>query len=258
MACSCFCWKRHFQRNYEQTEMPEFEGNAKKVTALESKLNKVLRELEQLESHWMKVHEVTKSFGEDMSTVCENTEDAQLKEEATQVGETCKTVQNERKAGTQDVPNELLQKIKKYRQKIYRCRTRSTQLRKERKDYDAHRAVLQDREAAVERATPKKKEKRELALRKAQDTMYDAETNFRATEREVSRLQQWLLENADLMLRAAVMCFAGMQAERVAWLSSNWGALTKISEGNAKEVLERVQAAIQAEHESGDKGEQHE
>ncbi|KAK4537899.1 hypothetical protein CDCA_CDCA14G3924 [Cyanidium caldarium] len=236
MALSCFCMKRTLQQ-YERTPMPEYDTNKKKIIALDNQLGKLIRDLEQTQNTWVRLGEQYVSFGTDAQAYAQEMEGEDVKKMAATLNTTAQEVGSKLKAlhaGEAATPSgKLMALLKEFKKQVTECKSRSSRMESLAKDYDARRAVVDDKERAN---TPEEK------MTNVRAAMSSAETKFREAEADVLQRQKNILEEAPKAAEATLVCFAATQADRVRLLQENVSALNRIRDDRLDSVTKALQS----------------
>ena len=234
MVCSCFCWKRSFGK-VDRTPLIEYDKNRREVNQVDARLTRLLRSLEQLHGSWVRLAESSQAFGKDAPQGVSESDGDDLKrlaDKVQQLAESLRAELRQPQAGQGDAPSaRLLRHIKEFKKRLKECKARSAKLERLAKDYDARRAVVDDKEKA--NATDK-------ALTRVRDLMYAAESKFRDAESDVLTRQAFLLRHASTMLQACLVCYVAMQNERITLLTDKAGEYRKLQESYSKGVLQAI------------------
>lgn len=234
MACSCFCWKRSFA-SIDRTPLPEYEENRKKILTLDANLNKLLRELDQVHRTWKQLGEIIAVFGKDSTKLTEIEDDTETKTIADLLHENAESfdveMRNHELGAHEAASSRLLQYIKEFKRRIDDYKSRAAKMEQLAKDYDARRAVTQDKENA---------NTSDKTLSRIRDLMYEAESHFREAETDILSRQTFILKNAPVILQASLVCFASIQSERIAFLTEKSETYHTIRNQHLNTVLRQL------------------
>jgi hypothetical protein len=238
MACSCFCWKRNFAR-IDRTPLKEYEENKKTVNKIETQLGKLVRFLDQFQTSWVRIGELTVLYANELQQTESQQGDSERREHADRIASLAKTISEEMRnhhlgAGEKG-STRLLQYIKEFQSRLRECRERSVRLEKLAKDYDARRAVVEDKERA------KTDEKTLAPLR---DLMYEAESRFREAEADVLQRQKFIITHAPTIIDASLVCFAAVESDRVRFLAEKSVDFYRIRDDQLEPMLRKIETEV--------------
>ncbi len=237
MALSCFCAKRTFQ-TYERTPLPEYEENKKKVNSIESSIGRLIRDLEAVQSNWSRLGDVLNAFASDLKSALPEGATQAIRDTAEKLSKSSEEVGTELRkyqaADSKSSSGKILHYLKEYRKRLTDCKSKSTKMENLAKDYDARRAVVEDKEKVN---TPEPK------LQRVRDLMYDAEMKFREAEKDVLQLQKSVINDASFVFEAAMVGLATLQADRVQFLQDKGAPFKAIRDAQLDPVLKRIDTA---------------
>ncbi|BAM82511.1 hypothetical protein CYME_CMR296C [Cyanidioschyzon merolae strain 10D] len=234
MALSCFCAKRTFQ-SFDRTPLPEYEENKRKVNAIESSLGRLIRDLEAVQSNWVRLGDVLKAFASDLSGALPESSSENVKDTSEKLAKSSEEVGNELRqtltAEKASPSSKILSYLKEFRKRLAECKQKSSKMENLAKDYDARRAVVDDKEKAN---TPEPK------LQRVRDLMYEAEMKFREAEKNVLQLQKSIIDDAPFAFEAAMVGLATILADRSRLLQEKGTTFRTIRDAQLDAVLKRI------------------